>query len=177
MSSTVYPASPRQACVAFEHSAPTSSQCIPEFCSSAGNVFREQCPSCGKEYVRNFDVTARSAYRRHGTQRVCERKACARAELRDTIVYFGEKIASSDLSQAQEHSEKADLAIFIGSSLKVLQHYKFIWQQPPKPARKRFVIINLQVSAVAERAISCLCMHPESRLDTCSCDWMSAANA
>ena len=115
-----------------------------KLCELHGNVFRERCPSCGKEYVRPFDVTGKSSFHRHGTERVCERKACNRAELRDTIVYFGESIAPADLSTAMEHSERCDLAIFFGSSLKVLQHYKFIWQLPPKPQRKRMVIVNLQ---------------------------------
>jgi len=115
-----------------------------KLCELHGNVFRERCPGCGKEYMRSFDVTGKSAYHRHGTERACEHAKCARTELRDTIVYFGEKIASADLVTAQEQSERCDLAIFVGSSLKVLQHYKFIWQQPPKPQRKRVVIVNLQ---------------------------------
>jgi NAD-dependent SIR2 family protein deacetylase len=95
--------------------------------------------------MRGFDVTAHSGYHRHGTMRSCDRAACDRTKLRDTIVYFGEKVAKHQLRIAQLHSEAADLAIFIGSSLKVLQHYKFIWQQSPKPAaRKQIVIINLQ---------------------------------
>jgi hypothetical protein len=77
------------------------------------------CPACGKVYMREFDVTGRSAYHRHATERQCERKGCANEQLRDTIVYFGEKVAERELSVAQEHSAAADLAIFIGSSLKV----------------------------------------------------------
>ena len=109
-----------------------------------GNVFRERCPSCAKEYLRGFDVTGKSSYHRHGTERTCERKACEQCELRDTIVYFGEKIYPSDLQTAKEQSEACDLAIFIGSSLKVLAHYAFIWQPLPKPRKKRIVIVNLQ---------------------------------
>lgn len=54
------------------------------------------------------------------------------------------QLAEADLQTAREQSEACDLAIFIGSSLKVLHHYPFIWQQPPKPRRKVIVIINLQ---------------------------------
>ena len=60
-------------------------------------VFRERCPSCGREYMRTFDVTGKSSYHRHGTERTCERAACTQSELRDTIVYFGEKIYDRDL--------------------------------------------------------------------------------
>ncbi len=79
-----------------------------KLCELHGNVFRERCPSCGREYMRPFDVTGTSAYHRHGTERACERAACARTELRDTIVYFGEKIAPADLAAAQEHSERCE---------------------------------------------------------------------
>ena len=113
-------------------------------CELHGNVFRERCPSCGKEYLRPFDVTGKSAYHRHGTERTCEAKGCAEASLRDTIVYFGEKVHADDLSAAQENAESSDLGIFLGSSLKVLTHYAFIWRPLPKPRKKRIVIVNLQ---------------------------------
>ena len=115
-----------------------------KLCELHGNVFRERCPACGKESLRGFDVTGKSAYHRHGTERCCERPACAGAQLRDTIVYFGEKVHNADLERAREHSEACDLAICLGSSLKVLTHYAYIWQPPPKPRTKRFIIVNLQ---------------------------------
>ena len=40
-------------------------------CELHGNVFRERCAACGAEPLRGFDVTARSAYHRHGTGRAC----------------------------------------------------------------------------------------------------------
>ena len=55
--------------------------------------------------------------------------------LYDTIVYFGEKVGEGELAAAQEQSRKADLAICVGSSLKVLQHYKYIWEQAPAAER------------------------------------------
>ncbi|KAL1514961.1 hypothetical protein AB1Y20_004037 [Prymnesium parvum] len=117
-----------------------------KLCELHGNVFRERCSSCGREYLRGYDVTANSAYHRHSTNNNCDRKACGKGTLMDTIVYFGEKLDENDLETAQTHSNKADLAIFFGTSLKVLQHYKFIWQQPTAKncPRKRFVIVNLQ---------------------------------
>ena len=117
---------------------------VSKLCEMHGNVFRERCPTCGKEYLRGFDVTGKSAYHRHGTERTCDKKACGGAQLRDTIVYFGEKVHPADLEAAREHSEACDLAIFIGSSLKVLTHYSFIWQALPKPRKKLIVIVNLQ---------------------------------
>ena len=40
-------------------------------CELHGNVFREQCSECAKEYLRGFDVTEKSSYHRHATPRVC----------------------------------------------------------------------------------------------------------
>jgi len=107
-----------------------------------GNVFRERCRACGREFLRGFDVTEASSYRRHTTMRKCDDSSC-RAPLHDTIVYFGEKIDETQLESAQEAAGRADVSLFVGSSLKVLQHYKYIWQQPGR-GRKRFAIINLQ---------------------------------
>lgn len=110
-----------------------------------GNIYIEQCVGCGKRYLRPFHVTESSSYHRHETARTCAAKACKGkgACLRDTIVYFGEKLHPGDLERARAEAEKADLAIFLGSSLKVLQHYKFIWERP-RGRQKRFVIVNLQ---------------------------------
>ena len=60
-------------------------------------------------------------YRRHLTGRLCERGGCG-AELADTIVYFGEKVAEADLTAARAHAAEADVALFMGSSLKVRSH-------------------------------------------------------
>lgn len=108
-----------------------------------GNIFLEQCVRCGKRYLRPFHVTDASSYHHHQTPRKCAAAKCAGAQLRDTIVYFGEKLHDADLERARAESAKADLAIFLGSSLKVLQHYKFIWERP-RDKQKRFVIVNLQ---------------------------------
>lgn len=109
-----------------------------------GNIYREVCTACGKRYLRAQHVTERSSFHHHKTGRSCALKKCAGAELRDTIVYFGERLDDADLEKAREVSRKADLAIFLGSSLKVLQHYKFIWERSGAHGEKRFVIVNLQ---------------------------------
>ena len=57
-------------------------------------------------------------YRRHLTGRRCDLGSCA-AELADTIVYFGEKVADAELRSARAHAAEADVALFIGTSLKV----------------------------------------------------------
>lgn len=79
------------------------------------------CTSCSPvtEYVRLFDVTERTSLHRHGTGRRCNQ--CG-AELRDTIVHFGER---GTLEQplnwkgAAEAARTADVILCLGSSLKV----------------------------------------------------------
>jgi hypothetical protein len=121
-----------------------------------GNVFRERCRACGRDFLRGFDVTEASSYRRHTTMRKCDDSSC-RAPLHDTIVYFGEKIdearrayphirraarvgvpphlspachRQTQLESAQEAAGRADVSLFVGSSLKVPQRGKSrTWRQ------------------------------------------------
>lgn len=53
-----------------------------------GNCFVELCLECDVEYVRLFDVTEDSGFRKHATSRTCAK--CGN-QLRDSIIHFGEK--------------------------------------------------------------------------------------
>ncbi|KAL4648658.1 NAD-dependent protein deacetylase sirtuin-7-like [Arapaima gigas] len=112
-----------------------------------GNMFIEVCTLCSpaREYVRLFDVTERTALRKHGTGRRCVH--CG-AELRDTIVHFGER---GTLEQplnwkgAIEAAAKADAILCLGSSLKVLKKYACLWcMNRPADKRPKLYIVNLQ---------------------------------
>uniref|UniRef100_A0A8C9TW49 NAD-dependent protein deacetylase sirtuin-7 n=1 Tax=Scleropages formosus TaxID=113540 RepID=A0A8C9TW49_SCLFO len=112
-----------------------------------GNMFMEVCTSCSpaREYVRLFDVTERTALRRHGTSRRCPQ--CG-GELRDTIVHFGER---GTLEQplnwkgAMEAAAKADVILCLGSSLKVLKKYTCLWcMNKSTDKRPKLYIVNLQ---------------------------------
>uniref|UniRef100_A0A8D0EDD7 NAD-dependent protein deacetylase sirtuin-7 n=1 Tax=Salvator merianae TaxID=96440 RepID=A0A8D0EDD7_SALMN len=112
-----------------------------------GNMYIEVCTSCtpNREYVRVFDVTERTALHRHHTGRACHK--CG-AQLRDTIVHFGEKgILQQPLNweAAIEAASKADMILCLGSSLKVLKKYPHLWcmSKPPRH-RPKLYIVNLQ---------------------------------
>ncbi|TMS23965.1 NAD-dependent protein deacetylase sirtuin-7 [Larimichthys crocea] len=112
-----------------------------------GNMFIEVCTTCSpvREYVRLFDVTERTSLHRHGTGRRCSH--CG-AELRDTIVHFGER---GTLEQplnwkgAAEAAGMADVILCLGSSLKVLKKYACLWSMNrPASKRPKLYIVNLQ---------------------------------
>ena len=74
-----------------------------KLCELHGNVFREVCSACAKEYLRSFDVTEKSSYHRHATPRLCATRSC-RAPLADTIVYFGERVNDTVLEEAKQQA-------------------------------------------------------------------------
>lgn len=110
-----------------------------------GDMFVERCAACRALYLRACDVTQRTARHRHGTRRLCH--ACG-AELRDTIVHFGERGRAAwplNWAGALRHAARADVVLCLGSSLKVLRRYGRLWRmQAPPRRRPRLYIVNLQ---------------------------------
>jgi len=124
-----------------------------------GNCFIEFCPECYHEYIRLFDVTEKSSFRKHSTGRFC--RNCKKSDstsnsgeassepganhfaLRDSIIHFGEKLRNGypyNWERALETIKQADLIICLGTSLKVLKHYACLW---PKK-KSNFYIVNIQ---------------------------------
>jgi NAD-dependent deacetylase sirtuin 7 len=93
--------------------------------------------------MRIFDVTENTKFRKHNTGRYC---VDCKHELNDTIIHFGEKLRNGlpyNWDEAREAVKQADIILCLGSSLKVLKHYTWLW---PKNLKKsvQLCILNIQ---------------------------------
>ena len=102
-----------------------------------GCVFTETCEKCETEHFRDFDVGGMSFQR---TGRKCETNNGCDGHLVDSLLDWEDELPEFDFDRAVYHSEKADLAIALGTSLRI---------EPAGglPARaNKFAIVNLQVT-------------------------------
>jgi len=83
-----------------------------------GNCFKESCSKCHKESLRTYDCTSHGTRKDHLTGRKCEEVGCD-GNLIDSIVNFGENLPESELNPAIDHSKKSDLALVLGTSMRV----------------------------------------------------------
>eukprot|EP00455_Lapot_gusevi_P048667 TRINITY_DN6765_c0_g2_i6.p1 TRINITY_DN6765_c0_g2~~TRINITY_DN6765_c0_g2_i6.p1 ORF type:complete len:564 (-),score=181.36 TRINITY_DN6765_c0_g2_i6:76-1767(-) len=123
-----------------------------------GNCFIELCASCGKEYLRDYDVCryqgpyfsgVRDHLSQSGISHITGRK-CDDCEgmLRDSIIHFKENLPEQALELAIRHSRAADLVLCIGSSLRVSPTCNL-----PERAKGPVCIINLQCTGKDEQAM------------------------
>ncbi|XP_031407124.1 NAD-dependent protein deacetylase SRT1 isoform X2 [Punica granatum] len=80
-----------------------------------GNSFMETCPSCGAEYLRDFEVETVGLKE---TSRNCSAAKCG-AKLRDTVLDWEDALPSREMTLAEEHCTKADIVLCLGTSLQI----------------------------------------------------------
>lgn len=105
-----------------------------------GCAFTEKCEDCDTEHFRDTDVGGMSFQK---TGRKCEE--CS-GELRDTLLDWEDPLPADDLQRSETECEKADLAICLGTSLRIDPA-----NQLPLKAKK-CVIVNLQKTPMDSQA-------------------------
>jgi NAD-dependent SIR2 family protein deacetylase len=117
-----------------------------------GNIMKEYCKKCKKVYIRDYNVLIKVNDRfDHLTGKMCEEKDCD-GELMDNTINFGEYLDHEEYMKGKENSEKTDLSIILGSSMKVniifikkkipFYHFPFIGKKKNK--NSNVVMVNLQ---------------------------------
>lgn len=111
-----------------------------------GNSFREICPSCGLEYVRDFEIETIGMKK---TSRHCSDSNC-RKKLKDTVLDWEDALPPKEMVPAENHCRAADLVLCLGTSLQITPACNL----PLKSIRGggKIVIINLQPTPKDKKA-------------------------
>lgn len=111
-----------------------------------GNSFREICSSCGKEYIRDFEVETIGLKE---TGRRCSDLNCG-GKLKDTVLDWEDALPPKEINPAEKHCKMADLVICLGTSLQITPACNL----PLKSVRAggKLVIINLQATPKDKKA-------------------------
>ncbi|XP_024160627.1 NAD-dependent protein deacetylase SRT1 isoform X2 [Rosa chinensis] len=111
-----------------------------------GNSFMEVCPSCGIEYMRDFEVETIGLKE---TSRRCSDKKCG-ARLKDTVLDWEDALPSKEMNQAEKHCRMADVVLCLGTSLQITPACNL----PLRSLRGggKIVIVNLQKTPKDKKA-------------------------
>uniref|UniRef100_A0A0D9W317 NAD-dependent protein deacetylase SRT1 n=1 Tax=Leersia perrieri TaxID=77586 RepID=A0A0D9W317_9ORYZ len=80
-----------------------------------GNSFKEICPTCKKEYLRDFEIETIGL---KDTPRRCSDKSCG-ARLKDTVLDWEDALPPEEMDAAKEQCRTADLVLCLGTSLQI----------------------------------------------------------
>nr|XP_027064735.1 NAD-dependent protein deacetylase SRT1-like isoform X3 [Coffea arabica]XP_027064736.1 NAD-dependent protein deacetylase SRT1-like isoform X3 [Coffea arabica]XP_027064737.1 NAD-dependent protein deacetylase SRT1-like isoform X3 [Coffea arabica]XP_027064738.1 NAD-dependent protein deacetylase SRT1-like isoform X3 [Coffea arabica] len=111
-----------------------------------GNSFMEICPSCGAEYLRDFEVETIGMKE---TPRRCSDIKCG-AKLRDTVLDWEDALPPKEMNAASKHCRMADVVLCLGTSLQITPACNL----PLKSLRGggKIVIVNLQPTPKDKKA-------------------------
>ncbi|XP_048554448.1 NAD-dependent protein deacetylase SRT1 isoform X2 [Triticum urartu] len=80
-----------------------------------GNSFKEVCPCCKTEYLRDFEIETIGL---KDTPRRCTDKNCG-ARLKDTVLDWEDALPPEEMNSAEEQCRTADLVLCLGTSLQI----------------------------------------------------------
>lgn len=111
-----------------------------------GNSFMETCPTCGTEYLRDFEVETIGLKE---TSRRCSKKKCG-GKLRDTVLDWEDALPPKEMNPAEENCQMADVVLCLGTSLQITPACNL----PLKCLRGggKIVIVNLQKTPKDKKA-------------------------
>ncbi|KAJ0053939.1 hypothetical protein Pint_01825 [Pistacia integerrima] len=111
-----------------------------------GNSFREICPSCGAEYLRDFEIETIGKKR---TPRRCSDVKCG-VRLNDTVLDWEDALPTSEMNPAEQHCRMADVVLCLGTSLQIIPACNL----PLKTLRGggKIIIVNLQPTPKDKKA-------------------------
>ncbi|CAL5341578.1 unnamed protein product [Camellia sinensis] len=111
-----------------------------------GNSFMEVCPSCGVEYLRDFEVETIGLKE---TSRRCSNVVCG-ARLKDTVLDWEDALPSKEMNPAEKHCKMADVVLCLGTSLQITPACNL----PLKSLRGggKIAIVNLQKTPKDKKA-------------------------
>lgn len=111
-----------------------------------GNSFMEICPSCGVEYLRDFEVETVGMKE---TSRRCSNIKCG-SKLTDTVLDWEDALPPKEMNPSEKHCRKADVILCLGTSLQITPACNL----PLKCLRGggKIIIINLQETPKDKKA-------------------------
>ncbi|KAK7842277.1 nad-dependent protein deacetylase srt1 [Quercus suber] len=111
-----------------------------------GNSFMEACPSCGVEYLRDFEVETIGLKE---TSRRCSDVKCG-AKLKDTVLDWEDALPPKEMDPAEKHCRMADVVLCLGTSLQITPACNL----PLKSLRGggKIIIVNLQKTPKDKKA-------------------------
>lgn len=111
-----------------------------------GNSFMEACPSCGAEYLRDFEVETIGLKE---TSRRCSDVKCG-AKLKDTVLDWEDALPPKEMDPAEKHCRMADVVLCLGTSLQITPACNL----PLKSLRGggKIIIVNLQKTPKDKKA-------------------------